>query len=301
MGLCIVIAAVTLSALLVPRLLVTLTPAPEVLREVMESATCRPPAPGVVHRDLTYPTGHWGSRRLDIYEPVGGCSRGEAPVVVFFHGGSWIKGDKVMIRIIDRFLTRIREAGCFLIAVNYTTTPLLGRQGPRRNCEAAIRWIRAKAPEYGYDPDNLGLYGVSAGGHLALLTLSTMEEVPFSFGFIECAPTDLVAMREGDAFAKSSVFRLLPEGRLRALSPITHIRANQAPVLIFHGDADRTVHLNQSLLYQEAAREVGAEVELEVYPGGDHAFLNFDEETWKEQEERAFRFMSHAFKRKARR
>lgn len=299
MGAIIVVLVLAVSALAFPRLLSRLTPAPELLEAVMREAEAKPPPPGTVHQDIPYPTAFGGTRHLDIYEPTVPFDHGSAPAVVFFHGGSWIKGDKIMIRIIDRFLDRIRGAGVFVIAVNYTTTPFLGLAGPRRNSEAAIRWIEENAERYGWDRENLGLYGVSAGGHLALLALSTMEGRRFAFGFIECAPTDLVAMREGDAFESSWVFRLLREERLRALSPVTHIRSNQAPVLIFHGDADRTVHLNQSRLYEEAASGLGAPVELVVYEDGEHAFLNFPEELWEEQEERAFTFMVDAFSRRS--
>lgn len=86
-----------------------------------------------------------------------------------------------------------------MIAPNYTTSVLRGLDGPLENAKAAIRWVVDRAEEYGYDPQNIGLYGVSAGGHLALVAASTMDRPDFSFSFVfaECAPSDLIALRDG--------------------------------------------------------------------------------------------------------
>ncbi|MFW5745745.1 MAG: alpha/beta hydrolase [Spirochaetota bacterium] len=222
------------------------------------------------------------------------------PVVVFFHGGSWIQGDKITIRVVDRFLARMREAGYFVVAVNYTTSIARGLVGPVENARRALRWVVRQADAYGWDSGNVGLYGVSAGGHVALMAASTAELAAgkLAFAFIECAPTDLVAMREGDAYEQSGVFRLFPESRLRELSPVTHVHADLPPILIFHGGRDRTVAMNQSELYVDALREVGGRAELVRYPEGDHAFLNLPDETWYEQESRALDFFDRAFSRR---
>jgi acetyl esterase/lipase len=251
-----------------------------------------------VHLEVPYKGGVFRTYALDIYEPLIRFRDGEAPVVVFFHGGSWIKGDKVTIRVVDRFLTRMRSRGYFVIAVDYTTSPLRGISGPLKNTKAALRWIAAEAQEYGYNPGQVGLYGVSAGGHLALMALSTMEQSDFSvsFAFIECAPTDLVGMRDGEAFENASVFKLFPERRLRELSPIHYASADLPPILIFHGDQDRTVDISQSQRYVQAVEAAGGEAELVRYPGGDHVFLNFSDEMWYEQESRALAFFAREFR-----
>jgi len=75
----------------------------------------------------------------------------------------------------------MREAGYFVAAVNYTTTVLGGINGPVENTKAAVRRLAEEADRFGYDPQNMGLYGVSAGGHLGLLAGSTMESDAFSF------------------------------------------------------------------------------------------------------------------------
>lgn len=272
-------------------------PSPELVRRLVAQSQALPPAPPVVHRDVVYHRSLLEAHRLDVYEPTAAWDAGEAPVVVFFHGGSWIQGDKVTIRVVDRFLARMRAAGYYVVAVNYTTSIARGLAGPVANARRALRWVAAQAGTYGWDANNIGLYGVSAGGHVALMAASTTElaDASLAFAFIECAPTDLVAMRDGDAFEQSGVFRLFPQTRLRELSPVTHVGADLPPVLIFHGGLDRTVAMNQSELYVEALREAGGRAELVRYPEGDHAFLNLPDETWYEQETRALAFFERAF------
>jgi dipeptidyl aminopeptidase/acylaminoacyl peptidase len=59
----------------------------------------------------------------------------------------------------------------------------------------------------------------------------------------------------------------------RELSPIYYITTNLPPVLIYHGDADTLVPLEQSERFQEAARALGCTVEVRVHHGGKHGWL----------------------------
>jgi triacylglycerol lipase len=294
-----VILAVAAAFIFVPAVQGLVVPMPGTIRTLVQESEQKPPVEGTVHRDLVYRRGRMGAQHLDIYEPLASFAGGEPPIVVFLHGGSWIHGDKITIRVVDRFLRRMREAGYYVAAVNYTTTVLRGLGGPLENTRRAVRWLAENAERFGYDADNMGLYGVSSGGHLALLAASTMEQEEFSLAFVfaECAPTDLIGMKNGDAFEHSGVFRLFPERRLRELSPIHHINDRLPPVLIFHGGQDRTVHVRQSERYAAALEEAGLPVELVIYPEGDHAFLNLSDEMWYKQETRGLAWFDRQFRR----
>jgi triacylglycerol lipase len=274
-------------------------PSPGVVRELVQKSRAKPPAAPVVHRDIVYASRLFGDQRLDIYEPTVAYREGQAPVVVFLHGGSWIRGDKITIRVVDRFLSRMRDAGYFVLAVNYTTSVLQGFEGPLDNTGAALRWIAEHEETYGYDASNVGLYGVSAGGHLALMAASgpLPPGIELSFLFIECAPTDLVALREGEAFDSSGMFRLFRRRQLAEMSPIEYVSPDLPPMLIYHGERDRTVHIRQSERYVEAVREAGGSATLVRYPEGDHAFLNMTDEQWYEQETLALRFFDQHSRR----
>jgi acetyl esterase/lipase len=290
-----VLALAVLSAGLVV-MSVFLVPDSDEISALIAQAEAMPPAAGTVHNDIRYGGFFQPGATLDLYEPLGEYQRGRAPLVVFFHGGSWIRGDKVTIRIIDRFLERMRSAGYFVAAVNYRTSVLGGFAAPENRAEAAVRWLRGRAGQYGYDAGNIGLYGISAGGHLALMTEARLRSSGgIAFVLSECSPVDLVAMAAGDAFESSSALSLLPEGYLRRHSPIEYVAADMAPALIYHGDADRIVHVRQAYALYDAMVAAGAHAEREIYEGGTHAFLGMSDSLWYEQETRALRFMAERF------
>jgi acetyl esterase/lipase len=267
-------------------------PEPEDIRVLMEEADSMPPPSGTVHADLAYTQRIFNNKRLDLYEPLVAYEAGKAPLVVFFHGGSWLYGDKVTIRIIDRFLDRMRRQGYFVAAVNYTDSIARGLMGPVENGIESVRWLREKAPEYGYDPDTLALYGVSAGAHVALMSeIAFRDQGCIAMVLAECAPSDLVAMAAGEAFQASDTLARLPENYLRRFSPVFQVDAGMPPVLIYHGDADTTVHVDQSRRLFRAIIDAGAHAELEIYKDGTHAFLGMPDSLWYEQETRALEFM----------
>ncbi|MFP4375777.1 MAG: alpha/beta hydrolase [Spirochaetales bacterium] len=270
---------------------------PDVVYGLLQESRNKPPVEPTVHRDVIYKRTLMRSYRLDVYEPLSEYAPGHAPAIVFFHGGSWLHGDKETIRVVDRFLRRMREQGYFVIAANYTTTALRGIRGPAAVTEEVVRWVVRNSDEFGYDRERIGLYGVSAGAHLALLAAGRMdlERYPLAFVFAECAPTDLIAMREGDAFDRSNVFSFFPEFRLRELSPVSHVSADLPPILLLHGGADRIVHIDQSERYADAAAAAGVDVEFYRYPEGNHAFLNLPDHVWYQQETLALDYFERKF------
>lgn len=298
-------------------------PPPETIATLIQESESKPTPSGPIQHDVVYDSSIARQYTLDIYGPLEGdtddtVSAGftaSKPVIVFFHGGSWLRGDKITILIIDRFLQRMRKQGWFVVSVNYTTPILRGFRGPIEQARTAVDWIRDNSDRYGWDPSRIGLYGVSAGGHVALLSVppaypwrsgDSAEAITGepnrrsrsyspAFVFAECTPTDLVMMREGEAYENSRSFRVFPESLLRRLSPITYVDRSTPPVLLFHGDADRTVDVAQSRRYAGALEEVGGTAELVVWPGGNHAFLNLSDSEWYEQESVALAWMEERF------
>jgi dipeptidyl aminopeptidase/acylaminoacyl peptidase len=58
----------------------------------------------------------------------------------------------------------------------------------------------------------------------------------------------------------------------REASPITHVSAASAPMLLLHGDADQTVPFHKAELMEKALRKAGGDVKLIRLPGGSHSF-----------------------------
>lgn len=267
----------------------------------------RPEPGGTVHRDIAYKKGLFRTQRLDIYMPTGTWNTWATettaaegvPAVVFVHGGSWMHGSKEDIRIIDRFVGKMRDEGWAFIAMDYVSGPagLLG--APERNVQAALNWIRENASGYGIAPDNLGLYSVSAGSHLTLTALNGSEtpSEDWRFWLSECGPVDLVAMANGESILAAETLARIPNRYLRKHSPVLYIDTELPPTALVHGDEDLMVALPQSERLAERLSVYGTEVTLKIIPGGDHGFFGNTQEEWMEMEDGFIPFMGQNFLR----
>jgi acetyl esterase/lipase len=165
----------------------------------------------------------------------------------------------------------------------------------------AVRFIRLHAREYGVDPTRLGVSGGSAGGHLSLMLatrggpgpVDAPDPVDRESSAVQAVAifypvTDLLNLgnstenlHDGGA-PKSFIKAFAQEPRnLEAwkvtghdLSPIYYVSSNLPPTLIYHGDADTLVPLDQSQRFQARAQESGRTVELVVHHGGQHGWLS---------------------------
>jgi acetyl esterase/lipase len=278
---------------------------PRVIAEQRAIYNQRSAPDGTVHKDIVYRRGLFNRQELDIYMPPDesaletgdGPPLNGLPTVVFFHGGSWMHGDKADIRVIDRFLDKMRREGWAVVSVNYVTSPIRLLEGPSRNVRRALSWLKENGPEYDLDPRNMGVYSVSAGSHLVMEAFvasdSPMDE--WRFWLNEYGPVDLLRMANGDAFESSERLSRFPDAYLRKHSPLLDVAKPFPPTAIVHGDADRTVALAQSELLAERLAEVGTEVSLKIIPGGDHGFFNKSQEDWMEMEDEFIIFMRRHF------
>ncbi|MEX2261351.1 MAG: alpha/beta hydrolase [Bryobacteraceae bacterium] len=104
------------------------------------------------------------------------------PVVVWVHGGGWRAGSKDK----PRCLSLVRE-GYAIVAINYRLSGEATFPSQIYDVKAAIRWVRANAKQYGFDPERIAVFGASAGGHLAALagTSGGVKELEGSLGNAE--------------------------------------------------------------------------------------------------------------------
>lgn len=131
-------------------------------------ARCVPSAasPRQVTRDIAYADAAGGDpkrRSLDVYTLAGAR---DCPVMIWVHGGSWVRGDKSNLRTLPAVLGR---EGFILAAVNYRFPPAVTFDGQAADVAAAIAWVHAHIADRGGDPRNIVLIGHSAGAHLISL------------------------------------------------------------------------------------------------------------------------------------
>jgi acetyl esterase/lipase len=110
--------------------------------------------------DLAY--GPHERHRLDLYRPNGDAL---APVIVFVHGGGFLKGDKGGAEAWSNAnVGRMAAAAGFLGAViNYRLAPDHGWPAGAEDVAAVVSWLKANARDHGGDPDRIVLMGTSAG------------------------------------------------------------------------------------------------------------------------------------------
>ena len=245
-----------------------------------------------VERDIVY--ARVGSRKLllDLYVPPE--QSGLLPVIVWVHGGGWRGGSKGSG---GRALPMLQR-GYAVVDVGYRLSGEAIFPAQVEDCKAAVRWVRANAAQYGLDPDRIGAWGSSAGGHLVAFlgtagdvkefdteanrqTSSRVQAVCDWFG-----PTDLLQMDEhmleGSRLvhnAPNSPESLLVGGPIqeepyrsvvRKANPITYVTKDDPPFLIMHGDKDMLVPLHQSELLYDALKKAGVEARLHVVKGAGH-------------------------------
>ena len=269
---------------------------------VVLSATCfsfaAAPAPkGVrVERDLQYVPDGDRSQTLDLYLPETASDK-PLPLIVWIHGGGWSGGSKDGCPAVGYV-----HQGYAAASVEYRFSQKAVFPAQIQDCQAAIRWLRANSRKYNIDPDHIGVWGESAGGHLvALLGTSGGKKVFPPIGGNEeqsnrvqavCdwyGPTDfntVMAQAAADTNVKSVIkFNTkddpysnlmgvhLGSEPLRgdAVSPVHYVSRDSAPMLIMHGTKDALVPYAQSEELADALKKAGVDVVLQKFPGAGHS------------------------------
>jgi acetyl esterase/lipase len=212
------------------------------------------------------------------------------PVVVWIHGGGWTGGDHLGTENLP-----LAERGYFTANVEYRFSQEAIFPAQIHDCKAALRYLRAHAREYRLDPSRFGVWGASAGGHLAALvgTSAGVAALEGDLGYAEqssavqavvdvCGPTDLTHWIQppvADAAGVTAVLNQLLGGpwteRLevaRAASPLSYVGSGSAPFLVVHGEVDDVVPIDQSERLDAALRATGIQSQLIRVKGGGHGF-----------------------------
>src|SRR4051812_9050570 len=239
----------------------------------------------VVLRDLEYARRATGPLLLDLHVPAQPVTA--PPIVVWLHGGGWRKGDRSFAPDLDRYFA---ARGYAMANVEYRLSGEARFPAQLDDVRAAVRWLRESAGELGLDASAIGLWGSSAGGHLAALAATTasdardrVQAVVDGYGPADFTLAGSQALPGGQlhAPADSPESELLgvplaeadPDA-LRATNPIAHITPAAPPFLILHGTADLQVPPGQSEILHAALAAAGVESTLCLIDGLGHAFLN---------------------------
>ena len=239
------------------------------------------------------------SLAMDILQPD---SKTPLPLIVYVSGGGFIMAPKnnwIQQRM------RLAEAGYVVASIEYRHAPLSKFPLPLEDCKLAIRWLRAHAKQYNIDVNRVGILGNSAGGYLSAFVGVTNGMKEFDKGdYLEFSSDVLCAV---DIFGISEVMSIgddypeeerklhdsagiteamwvkgvpgfggpdggvkdFPEESKKA-SPLYYVSEKSVPMLLMHGDKDKSVSPSQTDKLYQALKAKGVEAERYVIPGAVH-------------------------------
>jgi acetyl esterase/lipase len=241
--------------------------------------------------------GHRGERdlTLDIVRPERPNGLGVALMV----SGGW--RSKRPGEMDAWIMAPLLRRGYTIFAICHVSQPESTIQDIIQDMHRGIRFVRHHAREYGIDPSKIGVTGGSAGGHLSLMLATrggpgdpdSVDPIDRESSAVQAVAifypvTDLLNLGDstenlGDGGPPKSFVQGFgptatdPEAWSsigRECSPIYFITDALPPTLIYHGDADTLVPLDQSVRFRDAAVPLGRKVQLVVHRGGEHGWLS---------------------------
>jgi acetyl esterase/lipase len=246
------------------------------------------------------------AQKLDIYWPAEG--NGPFPVILAIHGGAFMGGDKRDIQLTP--MLEGLKRGYAVVSINYRMSGEAIFPALVQDVRAAIRWIRANAEHFLFDPHKIAAWGGSAGGYLSLMAgvaagVAELDDPllgnPGQPDHIQAVvswfpPTDFLKMDEQLAesgflmpieFAHSGAnspeslilgqkITEIPE-LVRSANPETYIRPGLPPIFIQHGKMDDTVPYQQSLNFAKKLAFVAPQgITHEILPNARHGDPAFE-------------------------
>jgi acetyl esterase/lipase len=219
---------------------------------------------------------------VDVTRPTQPAQR--LPVIVWLHGGGWRMQDRTAR---PNLLAHFAVHDYVMASIDYRLIPGTRHPGQLYDVRAAVRWLRTHAAELGADPTRIGLWGSSAGGHLAALT-GLASEVTRLPGEVSATVSPAVqAVVDGYGPADLTKARVgSPEAELlggpacdrpdiaRDASPALQVRDHAPPFLIMHGRDDNMVPATHSIALYDALAGRGHEAALYLIDGFGHGFFN---------------------------
>lgn len=241
---------------------------------------------------------------MDVFAPK---ANSNGLGLIFCVSGGWVSSHE---GVNAGFAAEMMKRGYTVFEVVHGSQPKFTIPEVLQDMNRAVRYIRFHAKDYKIDPDRLGIYGASAGGHLSLMQGTTgdkgdpkakdpIDQVSSRVQAVACffPPTDflnygetgkeaigngtLVGFRAPFDFhefnkATGRFEKITDEKKVREIahdiSPIYHITAETPPTLIIHGDADTLVPIQQSKIFLAKLKEQGIPAELVVKPGQGHGW-----------------------------
>ncbi len=208
-------------------------------------------------------------QRLDIWGP-NDLSGAPLPVVIFWYGGGWAKGDRASYAFAGRALAK---AGFIVVIPDYRKVPQVHFPAFLDDGAEAVAWTQNNIAQYRGDPGRVAVMGHSAGAWQAVmlaldakrLAAAGADPAIIKAGVGLSGPYDFHPFTSDRAIAAFSEWP-----RPAETQPITFARADAPPLLLVTSDGDETVRPKNAVNLAARLRELGAPVEVKNYGPLDH-------------------------------
>jgi acetyl esterase/lipase len=205
---------------------------------------------------------------LDIWEPE--RAEGPLPVVIFWYGGGWAKGDRASYAFAGRALSK---AGFFVVIPDYRKDPDVHFPAFLDDGAEAVAWVEDNIARYKGDPARVAVMGHSAGAYQAVmlaldakrLVAAGADPAIIKAGVGLSGPYDFYPFDKPRSIAAFSEWP-----RPEETQPITFARADAPPLLLVTSDGDETVRPKNANTLGAKLRALGAPVEVKNYGPLDH-------------------------------
>ncbi len=213
--------------------------------------------------DVAY--GEAEGEKLDIFP----ATQPGSPILVFYHGGAWTRGDKGNE---SHLAPALVAAGAAVVFVNFTLTPATTLDGIIEQSRRALAWVHAHAAEMNGDANRLIAAGHSSGAHQAAMMAVTdwtafglpadaIKGTVITSGMFDLRPVQL-SYRNG--------YLHLDDAAVERLSPIRHLRPGLAQITLFYGEGELAEFRRQGRDFAQAMRDAGLTVSETDLAGDNH-------------------------------
>ena len=209
------------------------------------------------------------------------------PLILFIHGGSWIGGDKAIMR---RYQNQVVDAGYAYVSMNYRfITSGATYLDMLDDIELTIRFLKDFSSDLNLDTTKMAIVGESAGAHLAMLYAYRNDSpIPIEFAMALVPPVDFTDpgyLSFGDPDAQlllanglmatslMSPDDILEDGYPASwidASPVTHL-ANAIPTLIGYAGQDELIPMSNIQRFLEASSNINAPIQAILFPNSSHS------------------------------